>query len=304
MTPCLQIALLEPNELARTHLALALVRARLSVIECADVSALYEALDAHDASGDAGFASVPVIYVRQAAYAPSMLNGLLPHLRTLYGVAAVVGMCTELSKASPIPACADLCIDATRAAELLAGLDPLQLRIGQATNTESIAGIHVSAQAASPTAPDRAQTVCPDSARQMAALTLAESEERRNALKGDHPHSVEAYGTWKIAHKGWVIINPRGDHIALTGVERNFFEILLGSERHELSRDAVDPEQCGFALDSMSVLVSRLRKKIGASGCPLPLHTVHGLGYVFIGGLMRVHHASFAPPRMPGPATA
>ena len=110
---------------------------------------------------------------------------------------------------------------------------------------------------------------------------------------------MDAYGTWKVAHKGWVIINPRGNYIALTGVERNFFEALLGSERHELSRDTLDPKKCGFALDSMSVLVSPLRKKVSAEGCPLLLHAVHGLGYVFIGDLVRVHNALPAPPRKP-----
>ncbi len=47
MTPSLQVALLEPDALARTQLALSLVRAGFVVTECADIPTLYEALDAH-----------------------------------------------------------------------------------------------------------------------------------------------------------------------------------------------------------------------------------------------------------------
>ena len=90
MTFSLQIALLEPDALTRAQLALALVRAKHEVIECADVSSLYEALDAHDkcAQAQPGFARV--LYVRRAAYSAAMLDGLLPHLRSLYGVVVSV----------------------------------------------------------------------------------------------------------------------------------------------------------------------------------------------------------------------
>lgn len=293
MTISLQIVLLEPEALTRAQLALTLVRAGLGVVECADVSSLYEALDAYDASADTRSGAAPVFYVRRAAYSAAMLDGMLPHLRARYGVAVVVGLDDEGLGGLPGFAGADLCIDAARAADMLMTLDLATLRSTHACGadkTENIGAVERAQPASEPS--DGIGYDMPIQTTEPNAL--AESD-LQDALRGDYTTPEEAYGTWKIAHKGWVIINPRGEHIPLTGVERNFFEVLLGSERHEVSRDMLDAGQCGFALDSMSVLVSRLRKKIGASGCPLPLHTVHGLGYVFIGGLVRLRYTALEP---------
>ncbi len=308
MTFSLQIALLEPDALTRAQLALALVRAKHEVIECADVSSLYEALDAHDkcAQAQPGFARV--LYVRRAAYSAAMLDGLLPHLRSLYGVVVVLGLEADMLCEPTAAMGGDMCIDAARAADVLATLDLapqcIALSSGAGYSAETAANAREISDSASAATAQKPTCIDYDMPVQETVPTGFAEADSQSALRGDYANPEEAYGTWKIAHKGWVIINPRGEHIPLTGVERNFFEVLLGSERHEISRETIEADQCGFALDSMSVLVSRLRKKVGASGCPLPLHTVHGLGYVFIGGLVRLRHAPFAPSRAPGPAAA
>lgn len=96
-----------------------------------------------------------------------------------------------------------------------------------------------------------------------------------------------AYGVWTLSYQDWVLINPRGVHISLTGIERQFFSALMQSDRRELSRKELDRAVGGSTFKSISVVVSRMRKKVGQSGSALPLHTVHGMGYVFIGTLVR-----------------
>lgn len=103
MTPSLQIALLEPDELTRTQLALALVRAGLSVVECADIAALYEVLDVRASLATARSGPIVVVYLRQAAYSPALLAGLLPHVRRTYRVAVVMGIKNDASQTEAGP---------------------------------------------------------------------------------------------------------------------------------------------------------------------------------------------------------
>jgi len=108
-----------------------------------------------------------------------------------------------------------------------------------------------------------------------ARVTQANAERQRTA-----------YGTWILAHEDWVLVNPLGAHIGLTGVERRCVAQLADNERREFPRHMAGEVGRG-SFKSMSVVVSRMRKKVNRAGVQLPLHTVHGMGYVFIGKLVR-----------------
>lgn len=90
---------------------------------------------------------------------------------------------------------------------------------------------------------------------------------------------------WSLDSSQWVLHEPNGGQIKLTSQEFEFLKIL--------SQHACKPVSRSFILDQMQknpehydprnldALVLRLRKKIEeATPHPLPLKTVHGIGYV------------------------
>jgi DNA-binding response OmpR family regulator len=90
---------------------------------------------------------------------------------------------------------------------------------------------------------------------------------------------------WRVLYQGWVLITPNGSRVHLTGTERACFACLLADERREMSRAALGARMSAANLRSVNVSISRLRKKVYETGMRLPLHTVHGMGYVFVGEL-------------------
>ncbi|ANN80576.1 hypothetical protein BAU07_17730 [Bordetella flabilis] len=90
---------------------------------------------------------------------------------------------------------------------------------------------------------------------------------------------------WRVLYQGWVLVTPTGKRIHLTSTERACFACLLDNPKRELSRAAMRAFMTATNLRSVNVAISRLRKKVQDSGDRLPLHTVHGMGYVFVGDL-------------------
>ncbi|ANY17030.1 helix-turn-helix domain-containing protein [Bordetella pseudohinzii] len=97
---------------------------------------------------------------------------------------------------------------------------------------------------------------------------------------------ADANETWHLLYRGWVLSTPRGVRISLTALERVCFLAIAEHPGRELSRDALLKALPGASLRTLNVAISRLRKKVGEAGAELPLHTVHGMGYVFLGHLM------------------
>jgi len=95
-----------------------------------------------------------------------------------------------------------------------------------------------------------------------------------------------AEAPWEVLFQGWVLRTPAGARVPLTGVERACFLCLLQSPQRELARAALSEHLDESSLRSVNVVISRLRKKVRGTGMRLPLHTVHGVGYVFIGNLV------------------
>ncbi len=96
---------------------------------------------------------------------------------------------------------------------------------------------------------------------------------------------ADADGWWNVLYQGWTLITPAGSRINLTEAERACFLCLLHSPQRELSRDTLVSMKTSLSLRTINVAICRLRKKVLTVGEILPLHTVHGMGYVFVGNL-------------------
>ena len=94
-----------------------------------------------------------------------------------------------------------------------------------------------------------------------------------------------ADGWWSLLYWGWTLQLPSGARLDLTEVERACFACLVKSPRRELARNDVKALRGGMSMRSLNVAICRLRNKVRLAGARLPLHTVHGVGYAFLGNL-------------------
>lgn len=91
---------------------------------------------------------------------------------------------------------------------------------------------------------------------------------------------------WSLAQSSWTFVAPDGTQMQLTGKELQFLELLAAGQGKVVSRDTLllklyqrHDEYTSRSLDS---LVRRLRVKVmSASGVPVPVKTVHAVGYCF-----------------------
>lgn len=134
--------------------------------------------------------------------------------------------------------------------------------------------------------------VCLDRPYEGAELgALLRAQARRQTMKPwrrpptPRVPASSAEAPWEVLFQGWVLRTPAGARVPLTGVERACFLCLLQSPQRELARAALGEFLDESSLRSVNVVISRLRKKVRSTGMRLPLHTVHGVGYVFIGNL-------------------
>jgi DNA-binding response OmpR family regulator len=118
---------------------------------------------------------------------------------------------------------------------------------------------------------------------ELAALLRAMGRRAAHARRRGRPLSSDE--PWSLLYQGWVLAAPGGARINLTGIERTCLECLLTHPQRELSRETLRELLPSSNLRSVNVAISRLRKKVQDAGVRLPLHTVHGVGYVFVGQL-------------------
>lgn len=93
---------------------------------------------------------------------------------------------------------------------------------------------------------------------------------------------------WSLLYHGWTLVAPGGARIDLTAMERACFLCLLRNPDRELLREELAALRNHTSMRTLNVAISRLRHKVLQSGTRLPLHTVHGVGYVFLGNLREV----------------
>ena len=94
--------------------------------------------------------------------------------------------------------------------------------------------------------------------------------------------------TWRLEPNHWSLVAPSGLNIKLTHSELTILKRLMTMAGKAVRRDVLvtDLGHAPQAYDSrrMEVLVRRLRAKVKkALGYDIPLETVHGVGYAFVG---------------------
>ncbi len=105
---------------------------------------------------------------------------------------------------------------------------------------------------------------------------------------------------WRLDPTAWSIMAPDGVTIKLTHSEHALLLGLaskpgLAVEREELVR-CLGHDSRYYDARRMEILVRRLRTKArSALGYPLPLETVHGVGYAFTGPIERLEPGSPQP---------
>lgn len=89
---------------------------------------------------------------------------------------------------------------------------------------------------------------------------------------------------WKLTEDGWLLVDPERNRLRLAARERALLLALARHPARQMKRQALmraigsgaDPDDSGA---SLSVLISRLRKKAAQDRINLPLRAVRGKGY-------------------------
>lgn len=98
-------------------------------------------------------------------------------------------------------------------------------------------------------------------------------------------------GWWTLLYRGWTLQMPSGARLDLTEMERTCFLCIVRNPRRELLRDELTAVRRRTNMRTLNVAICRLRDKVRQAGSLLPLHTVHGVGYAFLGNLREVSSA-------------
>ncbi len=125
----------------------------------------------------------------------------------------------------------------------------------------------------------------------MPAAGAPQASSARKRAAAEPARAAPAFasdGWWSLAYRGWTLLTPDGARLDLTEVERACFQCLLRNPRRELLRDELMAARQGTNLRTLNVAICRLRRKVRHLDARLPLHTVHGAGYVFLGNLREV----------------
>lgn len=114
----------------------------------------------------------------------------------------------------------------------------------------------------------------------------------RSAALSAPVHAPAANATdWTFDQLSWTLISPEGRAVKLTGNERVFVSLLVSRPGEPVSRDeifrALGKRGWDPADRSVDSMVRRLRAKgAEAIGLPLPIESVHGIGYAFAAAIV------------------
>ena len=126
-------------------------------------------------------------------------------------------------------------------------------------------------------------------------LVIAQVFSLLRRMAGLNPTQATLAGAqvWHFVENAWKIVTPRGEAVALTTAERAFLlELTSATDRcatHEQLLKAsgvflsTEPEV--VRRERLSVMISRLRKKFQALQIDLPVRSLHGTGYMFVGAM-------------------
>lgn len=128
----------------------------------------------------------------------------------------------------------------------------------------------------------------PVDCRELAAAITSQAQRysARTAQQIPVQNLTPSSDLWVLAQSSWTLVSPDGTQIQLTGKELQFIELLAAHPGKAAARDALllklyqrHDEYTSRSLDS---LVRRVRVKImSVTDVPVPIKTVHAVGYCF-----------------------
>jgi DNA-binding response OmpR family regulator len=291
--PPLSLALWEPDDDTRNRTVHLLARLGFHVHGCRDAAGLFQWLDLRDPD---------LVLVGASAPVSQVVDAVLPRLSAQYGAGILLQApdAAQQTRLNALQAGAHMCLDrryeATELAALLRAQARRAMRLRRRPALAMPPSVAVAPAAAIPAPRPVANAVGLVGSTDIAGLFGAAADARSAGYTlrsltpqgaGAHAaaNAISAREPWRVLYQGWVLITPAGKRIHLTGTERACFICLLDNPKRELSRAAMSEFMTATNLRSVNVAISRLRKKVHESGERLPLHTVHGMGYVFVGEL-------------------
>ncbi len=125
----------------------------------------------------------------------------------------------------------------------------------------------------------------PYSARELAARLRAVLRRGGERTLGLRRQTQAVFDGWVVDFARREVVDPHGQAIDLTAAEFALLAIFLDHPQAVIARvrliELAGVRDGGSSDRSIDVLVSRLRRKLGAGGRPAPLVTVRGVGYMF-----------------------
>ena len=106
------------------------------------------------------------------------------------------------------------------------------------------------------------------------------------AVAPDHkPEPEPEFLLWDLTENGWTLLTPKGHSVMLTRGERRIVQVLFAVSPQTVERERLFPldESREATARSVDVLISRLKRKLSAMGEELPIRSVRGEGYAFVG---------------------
>ena len=111
------------------------------------------------------------------------------------------------------------------------------------------------------------------------------------------PVPVPPAAAWTLSVTDWTLTSPQGEAMPLTTHEFQFLQQLLEAQGQPVAKRELADRIFGARVTSgserLNLLVTRLRKKAGeAFSQPLPLKTLHQIGYAFTALAKVVQHSA------------
>lgn len=90
---------------------------------------------------------------------------------------------------------------------------------------------------------------------------------------------------WDLTENGWTLLTPKAHSVMLTRGERRIMQVLFAVSPQTVEREHLFPLEGGREATARSadVLISRLKRKLSSIGEELPIRSVRGEGYAFVG---------------------
>lgn len=122
------------------------------------------------------------------------------------------------------------------------------------------------------------------------SVALAEPNCSKEALVVSKTGPESDSSLWELMEDGWTLLTPRGQPVMLTRGERRIVLALFALSPQTVARVRLFlPEEKGGAqVRSVDVVISRLKRKLWALGEELPIRSVRGQGYAFVGSVPAV----------------